>query len=263
MSEETVSEEVNTLAEDGYAVGRLISFALRNAKPSRDSEYRQLIDRYKYEDGFAAACDQVLEGLGLQILNETTQGMRAGLVLGCHGYNSPFAPNIESHARGLNAEQRMALAIIHLAIMSYYYPQVDEDEDDFRSRSGTPSEMATDIRQVCETLATSADSGEIEPPNDVRLAYEAFLTLPPAPARGGFLTKSTQVGLVNHALSELQRSGFLAVDGGDGPNTRFVSLPGYRIYVRRLASHHAAKLIRDARQKMAASHDEQGDASDV
>ena len=244
-----MSEEAKNWADDGFAVGRLISYGLKSSKPSRDSEYRQLLDRYKYEEGFAEAVDAVLEGLGLQILNETIQGLRAGLVLGCHGYASPFAPNIESHARGLNQEQRMALAIIHLAIMSYYYPQVDADEDDFRSRSGTPSELATDIRHVCETLSMRNEDEE-GPPNDVRLAYESYLAMPPAPARGGFLTKSTQVGLVNFALSELQKNGFLAVDGGDGPNTRFISLPKYRIYVRRLSSHHAAKLVRGARQKM-------------
>ncbi len=248
------------LEDDSYAVGRLIAFALKSAKPSRDGEYQQLIDRYKYEDGFATSVDGVLEGLGLQILNETTQGMRAGLVLGCQGYNSPFAPNIESHARSLSPEQRMALAIIHLAIMSFYYPQLDEDEDDFRSRCGTPSELATDIRQVCETLKTS-ENGENEPPADVRLAYEAFLSLPPAPARGGFLTKSTQVGLVNHALSELQKNGFLATDGGEGPNSRYISLPKYRIYVRRLASHHAAQLIRSSRQKMMEA--KEGEATNV
>lgn len=239
------------LVDHGYAVGRLIAFALRSAKPSRDSEYRQLIDRYKYEENFAAAVDQVLDGLGLQVLNDTIQSLRAGMVLGCSGFNSPFAPNIESHARGLSPEQRMALAITHLAIMSYYYPQVDDEDDSFRSRSGTPSELATDIRQVCETLATEEEEKNLVP-KDVRLAYEAFLALPPAPAKGGFMTKSTQVGLVNHALSELQRNGFLGVDGGDGPNTRYVSLPRYRVYVRRLASHHGAKLVRKARQNMVA-----------
>ncbi len=260
MTEEVKNQAEESLADFGFAVGRLISYGLRSAKPSKDSEYRQLLDRYKYEEGFAEATEAVLEGLGLQILNETIQGLRAGLVLGCHGYASPFAPNIESHARGLNQEQRMALAIIHLAIMSYYYPQVDDDEDDFRSRSGTPSELANDIRHVCETLGMK-QGDEDGPPSDVRLSYEAFLSMPPAPARGGFLTKSTQVGLVNFALSELQKSGFLAVDGGDGPNTRYISLPKYRIYVRRLSSHHAAKQVRLARQKMMESGT--GEAADV
>ena len=249
----------NPLIQEGYAVGKLINYALRASKPSKDSEYRQLIDRYKYDENYGAAVDAVLEGLGLQVLNETTQGLRAGMVLGCMGYNSPFAPNIDSHARGLNAEQRMALALIHLAIMSYYYPQVDDDEDDFRSRSGTPSELANDIRQLAETLRHGGD--DMEAPNDVRLAYEAFLAMQPAPARGGFLTRSTQVGLVNHALSELQRNGFLAVDGGEGANTRYISLPKYRIYVRRLASHNAARIVRDARQKM--MEDKQGETAHV
>ena len=252
-----MSEE-NQWAENGYDIGRLIAFALRSAKPARDGEYKQLIDRYKYEDAFATAVDSVLEGLGLSVLNETTEGLRAGIVLGCQGYNSPFAPNIESHARGLNAEQRMALAIIHLAIMTFYYPQLDDEEDDFRSRSGSPSELATDIRQLCETLQTD-ERRDSDPPADVRLAYESYLSLPPAPARGGFLTRSTQVGLVNHALAELQRNGFLAIEGGDGPNTRYSSLPKYRIYVRRLASHHGAKLVREARRKMVEAREGESD----
>lgn len=253
MSEEKKWEE------DGYKIGRLIAYALKSSRPSRDGEYKQLIDRYKYEDDFAAAVDGVLEGLGLQVLNETTQGLRAGLVLGCLGYNSPFAPNIDSHARGLKEDQKMALAIIHLAIMSYYYPQVDDDEDDFRSRSGTPSELATDIRQVCETLK-NRHQDENGPPKDVVLAYESYLSLPPAPtARGHQLSRSSQVGLVNHALMELQKNGFLGLDGGDGPNARFVSLPKYRIYVRRLASHQAAQLVREARQHMA----NEGETSNV
>lgn len=245
--------EDNQWAKDGYAVGRLISFALKSAKPSREGEYKELLDRFKYDEGFAAAVDAVLEGLGLQVLNENIQSLRAGMVLGCAGQTSPFAPNLESHARGLVREQRMALGVIHLGIMSYFYPQIDLDDDELRSRSGTPSEISTDIRQVCETLhqrSQKSETGEDVPPSDVRLAYEAFLALTPAPAKGGFLTKSTQVGLVNHALMSLYRNHFLAVDGGEGVNTRFVSLPKYRIYVSRLASHNAALTVRLARQKM-------------
>lgn len=248
-----MNEERIPWADNGYAVGRLIAFALRSAKPSREGEYKDLIDRYKYEEEFREAVDNVMEGLGLQILNESTESFRGGVVLGCLGQSSPFAPNLESHARNMNAEQRMALGIVHLGIMSYYYPQVEDDDDEFRSRSGTPSEIANDIRQVCETLQVRdqrhRDAGD-EPPPDVRLAYEAFLALPPAPARGGFLTRNSQVGLVNHALSELYRNNYLGYDGGDGVNTRFVTLPKYRIYVRRLASHMAAQAVRAARQTM-------------
>ncbi len=247
-----MSEE-NQWTKDGYPVGRLISFALKSAKPSREGEYKELLDRFKYDEAFAAAVDGVLEGLGLQVLNENIQSLRAGMVLGCAGQTSPFAPNLESHARGLSRDQRMSLGIIHLGIMSYFYPQIDLDDDELRSRSGTPSEISTDIRQICETLHKQGRQEEREeeaPPSDVRLAYEAFLALTPAPAKGGFLTKTTQVGLVNHALMALYRNHFLAVDGGEGVNTRFVSLPKYRIYVRRLASHNAAQTVRLARQKM-------------
>ena len=254
-----MSDEVD-LNQIGYETGRLIAFALKSAKPSRDGEYKQLLDRYKYDEGFGGAVDQVLEGMGLQVLNETAAALRSGLVLGCLGQNSPFAPNIESHARGLSREQQIALGIIHLAVMSFFYPQLDDEDDEFRSRSGTPSEIATDLRQVCETMKMKHlhNEGE-EPPAYVRQAYEAFLTLPPAPARGGFLTRSSQVGLVNHALVELLRNNFLAVDGGEGLNTRYVSLPKYRIYVRRMASHKLAQLVRSARQKMM----EQGDTTYV
>ncbi len=248
-----MTDQPNRWSEDGYAVGRLIAYALKSARPAREGEYKQLLDRYSYEEAFAEAIDNVLEGLGLQALNETVESLRGGITLGCLGQNSPFAPNIESHARGLNREQRMALGIVHLGVMSFFYPQLDEEDDEFRSRAGTPSELGSDIRQICETLSRqrqqTADPEE-GPPSDVRLAFEAFLALPPAPARGGFLTKSTQVGLVNHALQELQRNGFLTVDGGEGLNTRYVSLPKYRVYVRRLASHHAAQWVRKARQHM-------------
>jgi len=262
-----MSEEAERWSEDGYAIGRLIAFALKSARPAREGEYKQLLDRYGYEEDFAGAVDNVLEGLGLQALNETVESLRGGMVLGCLGQNSPFAPNIESHARGLNREQRMALGIIHLGVMSFFYPQIDQDDDDFRSRAGTPSELGADIRQVCETLRRQrGEDGDpdADPPSDVRLAYEAYLGMPPAPARGGFLTKSSQVGLVNHALMELQRNGFLAIDGGEGLNARFVSLPKYRIYVRRLASHHAAQWVRKARQNMMdARQAREGDAIDV
>lgn len=238
---------------DGYLIGRLISFALKSARPSKDGEYKKLIDRYKYEEPFAAAVDGVLEGMGLQVLNETTQALRTGLVLCCLGQTSPFAPNVESHARGLTRDQRMALGLIHLGTMSFFYPQVDDDsQDDFRSRSGTPSEICEDIRQLCDTLCEQLKhSDDNEPPTNARQVFEAFSAMPPAPARGGLMARSTQIGLVNHALLELKANGFLAFDGGEGLNTRFVSLPKYRIYVRRLASHEIAKLIRQARQKQA------------
>ncbi|CAM2006072.1 hypothetical protein [Acanthopleuribacter pedis] len=248
-----MAEETN-LNETGYAAGRLIAFALKSAKPHRDSEYKQLIDRYIHDEPFAVGVDAVLEGMSLRILNETTQSLRAGLVLACTASASPFAPNIESHARGLNRDQQMAMGVIHLAVMSFYYPQVDDDDDDeFRSRSGTPSEIASEIREICEALQTAHqqdDSAGDEMPNQVRLAYEYYLSLQPAPTRAGYYGKTTQIGLVHHVLNELHRNGFLGLDGGDGPNTRYVSLPKYRIYVRRMSSHHLAQSVRKARRAM-------------
>lgn len=238
------------LAEDGYAVGRLIAFALKSARPTREGEYKQLIDQYIYEDVFARATDQVLEGLGLQILNDSTESLRSGLVLGCLGQSSPFAPNIESHARGLTREQQMALGVIHLGIMSFFFPQVEDEDDLFRSRMGTPTEIAKDIRQACDTLATElkvSEEAQGGAPSNTRMSFESYLSLAPAPTRtSGYIPKSTQVGLVYFALMELQRNHFLAIDGGDGVNTRFVSLPKYRVYVQRLSSHRLAQMIRGA-----------------
>lgn len=243
------------LSEDGYAVGRLIAFALKSSRPSREGEYKQLIDQYIYEEIFARSTDQVLEGMGLQILNDSTESLRNGLVLGCLGQNSPFAPNIDSHARGLTREQQMALGVVHLGIMSFFFPQVEDEDDLFRSRMGTPSEIAKDIAQVCETLSKELKAEEEErggPPSSQRMGFEFFLALPPAPAKtSGYLPKSTQVGLVLFALNELNRNQFLAIDGGDGVNTRFASLPKYRVYVQRLASHQLATMIRVAAQKSA------------
>jgi hypothetical protein len=253
MSDE---QETQILTEDGYAVGRLIAFALRSSRPSKEGEYKQLIDQYLYEPKFADAVHQVLEGMGLQVLNAgNPTTLKGGLVLSCTSHNSPFAPNIESHARGLDKEQRVSLGVIHIAVMSFFYPQEDEEdeEDMFRSRSGTPSEIAEDIRRICETLRQSRDVFDWDevPADHISLAYEHFLALAPAPPRQtGYIGKTTQVGLVNFALSELYKNGFLAIDGGDGINTRYVSLPKYRVYTRRFASHKVARLVREARQKM-------------
>jgi hypothetical protein len=174
------------------------------------------------------------------------------MVLGVESQVSPFAPNIDSHARGLTREQKITLGVIHLGIMSFYYPVVeDDDADDFRSRIGTPSEIASDIRNVCEALRRNqrdmVDRGQAVPSNLIA-AFEHFLALPPAPAKNAhFLPRTTRVGLVNYALQELLRNGFLAQDGGEGVNARYASLPKYRIYVRRLSSHEMARLIRLAR----------------
>lgn len=260
-----MSNIAEPLVEDGYEIGRLIAFALKSAKPSRDGEYKQLIDKYIYDDAFKEAADRVLEGLGLKILNDTTHALRTGLVLACDGFTSPFAPNIDSHARGLSREQQVALGIIHLAVMTWYYPQLDDDEDDdFRSRAGTPSEIAEDIRQVCETLRETNRNHDDEEaaPSQVRMAWEHFLSLQPAPVtRGNYMPKSTQVGLVNFALSELRSNGYLGVDGGEGPNTRYVSLPKYRVYVRRFAAHGVAALVREARRR--SREHQKGDTEDV
>lgn len=257
--------EEATLNDMAYAAGRLIAFALKSAKPHRDSDYKQLIDRYIHEEPFAETVDAFLEGMNLKILNETTQSLRVGLVLACTANASPFAPNIESHARGLNREQQMAMGVIHLAVMSFYYPQVDDDDDDeFRSRSGTPSEIAGEIREICEALQTAHqqnDRDNDEMPNQIRQAYEYYLALQPAPARAGYYGKTTQIGLVHHVLNELYRNGFLGLDGGDGVNTRYVSLPKYRIYVRRMSSHQMAQMVRKAR--MAMNHQPQDDAENA
>ena len=251
--------EMEMMTQDGYAVGRLIAFALKSAKPAREGEYKQLIDQYIYEESFARATDQVLEGLGLRVLNDSTESLRNGVVLACTGQTSPFAPNIESHARGLSREHQMALGVAHLGIMSFFFPKVEDEDDLFRSRMGTPTEITKDISQVCESLNVEikgTEEAEGGPPASQTQAFEYFLALPPAPAKSsGYLPKSTRIGLVYFALMELQRHQFLAIDGGEGANTRFVSLPKYRVYVQRMSSHELAQSIRAAQQRS----DEKGD----
>lgn len=110
---------------DITAASRLIRNALiPKERPTPDSEYRELLDRYRTDIAFAELVERIAEGLGLDVHDRTS---RLGLLVSGRT-ESPFAVTLENSGLPLRAptdqrlQDRRCFGLVLLAIVAYAYP---------------------------------------------------------------------------------------------------------------------------------------------
>lgn len=142
-----------TLSQRDLAdVGVLIGCGLRpKLRPGADSDYRQLLGRYRTDTEFRNAVDGVLEGLDVQVLSESD----LGLVLGVRR-ESVFAYRISDLPNVGTVNDRLLVGLVSVAIAAFAFPARAEFDDD-RVRWVSVEEVERFLREVCERLNSSPD----------------------------------------------------------------------------------------------------------
>lgn len=163
---------------DATAASRLLRNALNpKDRPTPDSEYRELLDRYKTDTAFAELVERIAEGLGLDVHPPSTLGL---LVSG--RIESPFAITLENSGLPVRTptEQRLqdrrCFGLVLLAIAAYAYPH-GEALLDPASLPVRPIEIERFLEQRISRL-TELDSDPDQPEGQLREAAATWKDLP-------------------------------------------------------------------------------------
>lgn len=163
---------------DANAAARLLRNALQpRERPTPDSEYRNLLDRYKTDVAFAELVERIAEGLGLDVHAPSQLGL---LISG--RIESPFAITLENSGLAVRTptEQRLqdrrCFGLVLLAIAAYVYPN-GEALLDPSSLPVRPFEIERFLEQRISRLV-ELDSDPDQPEGQLREAATTWKDLP-------------------------------------------------------------------------------------
>ncbi|MER7755226.1 hypothetical protein [Kitasatospora sp. NPDC097643] len=217
---------------------RLLAFGLRpKMVPSRDEEYRRLVQRFRTDDEFAAVTAAAANGLGLVILEVTE---RTGIVAASLD-DSVFAVRMGEYARRTGGEgkahERVLHALAHLGAATLAFPRPADLADDSYLGRVTVEGVEAFVREAANRVAEKAvEEGEITDPSSGRPGLEAVWRVYVRRARTGATGDkrklySSTTGIVGKALTFLADQGLLVRTGDDRGGT-YRTTPRYRAQVR-------------------------------
>jgi len=159
--------------QDLYTAGRLLQWAMRpRARPTTDTEYRQLLDRYIDFLPFREIVCTIADGLGLQVVDVSSLGM----VL-APAEDSVFSMTSADYRLSNSTDDRLLEGLIQLAIATTIFPRAqDLEEDSMIARPAiTAEEVDATLRDICERLE-EASLGQPDPSVEAQAAglYEAW-----------------------------------------------------------------------------------------
>jgi hypothetical protein len=222
---------------------RLVSFGLQpKLLPSRDTEYAELIRRYRDDPSFARLADAVATGLGLIVLEVSA---RAGMAVAA-AEDSVFAVRMGDYSRRAASEStdRFLHGLAHLAVAALAFPRPEDLADDGYLGRITVNGVDAFVRQACRRLEQQADtSGDnTDPVSDAPGLEAAWRVYARRSATGATkdarrLAGST-IGIVGKAVSFLVDSGFLQKTSDDSGGT-YRTTTRYQLQVRDMAGSAA------------------------
>ncbi|MEZ0066471.1 hypothetical protein ABIA32_002481 [Streptacidiphilus sp. MAP12-20] len=222
---------------------RLVSFGVQpKLLPARDTEYAELIRRYRDDPAFARLADAVAAGLGLIVLEVSA---RAGMAVAA-AEDSVFAVRMGDYSRRAASEStdRFLHGLAHLAVAALAFPRPEDLADDGYLGRITVNGVDAFVRQACRRLEEQADAegANSDPVTDAPGLEAAWRVYARRSATGATkdarrLAGST-IGIVGKAVSFLVDSGFLQKTSDDAGGT-FRTTARYQLQVRDLAGSAA------------------------
>ncbi|WP_042365364.1 hypothetical protein [Streptacidiphilus neutrinimicus] len=240
---ESAARPAAITAADVADASRLVSFSLQpKLLPARDTEYAELIRRYRDDPSFARLADAVATGLGLIVLEVSS---RAGMAVAA-AEDSVFAVRMGDYSRRAASEStdRFLHGLAHLAVAALAFPRPEDLADDGYLGRITVNGVDAFVRQACRRLEQQADlSGDnTDPSSDAPGLEAAWRVYARRSATGATkdarrLAGST-IGIVGKAVSFLVDSGFLQKTSDDSGGT-YRTTARYQLQVRDMAGSAA------------------------
>ncbi|WP_327120742.1 hypothetical protein OG206_27590 [Streptomyces sp. NBC_01341] len=224
---------------DAADAARLVSFGLQpKLMPARDTEYTELLRRYREEPAFARLADAVATGLGLVVLEVST---RAGMAVTA-GEDSVFAVRMGDYARRASPDSadRFLHGLAHLAVAAMAFPRPEDLADDSYIGRITVNGVDAFVRQACRRLEERAEEqGDNTDPATEAPGLEAGWRIYARRSSTGATKDARRLagsttGIIGKAVAFLTDSGFLQRTGDDAGGA-YRTTARYQLQVRDMA----------------------------
>lgn len=132
--------------------------------PSKDNEYKNLIDKIYSDDNFYLLTKRIAEGLLLDVVDVNEYG----IVLSPLDSNSPFVMKLSHYRKELGVDdisnqdstsKRALLSLILVAIPATFYPTAEtlEDDDGNIAKKATVKEVSNLLRELSEKIISEKE----------------------------------------------------------------------------------------------------------
>lgn len=198
------------------------------ANPLNDTEYRQLLAKFRSDRAFADVVNGIAAGMELVILDVSERG----LVVAPTGKNSRFSLRVTDLRQNLNERERVAMALIHLAIAAVFYPTTDHVEDE--GRAPFPSSVS-EIRDKVLTIANSlrlSSEGDSYAAEQLRPGWGLILDLPPFIPGAERAALSSVDGIVKLCLIRLRDFGLVRKEGHEKISEKTIFTPTHQLRIQ-------------------------------
>lgn len=228
---------------DAADAARLVSFGLQpKLVPARDTEYTELLRRYREDPAFARVADAVATGFGLIVLEVSA---RAGMAVTA-GEDSVFAVRMGDYARRASTDSadRFLHGLAHLAVAAMAFPRPEDLADDGYIGRITVNGVDAFVRQACRRLEEKAEEqGENTDPSTEAPGLESAWRIYARRSATGATKDARRLagsttGIIGKAVAFLTDSGFLQRTGDDAGGA-YRTTARYQLQVRDMAGQAA------------------------
>ncbi|WP_423599944.1 hypothetical protein [Roseateles sp. MS654] len=216
------------------------------AAPSRDVEYRELLSRYRADSVFASAVQEAAIGLQLSILDVSERG----LIVAPTSKESRFSLRMSDLRHMFTPEQRVALAMAHLAIAAVFFPTTDRLDDDVKAPlPATLARFRDTLLAVVGRLSDSHEAGEgADQAEEFIPGWQYLERLPAVNPKAERASSSSVDGIVRIAANKMLEYGLLRLVRDSEDDAQAVYGPTYRlrVHLRELTLPRLFHVTRDA-----------------
>lgn len=238
---------MNKLQTSTKSAGRLLYKALHSTLvPINDAEYRELLAHYRANPDFAEEVESLATGMELAVLDVSERG----LVVVPASRESKFAVKMADIRSGLDAKQKAALLLAHVAIAATFFPTTDGlDDDNFVPPPSSVANFRDTLHALAKHLQASAMPMQDVP---VELApgwdYIASLAVVVPAAQRASL--NSVVGFIKLALKHMREGGLVRLDRetDDEESETYTPTQRLRVQLRELALRRLFDIAQSAAQ---------------
>ncbi|CAJ0780694.1 hypothetical protein LMG18090_01224 [Ralstonia mannitolilytica] len=211
--------------------------------PANDLEYRELLARYRADGAFAETVEEAASGLELTILDVSERG----LIVAPSSRESRFSLRLTDLRQHLSGDQKVALAMAHLAISAVFFPTTDRLEDD--AKTPLPATVGRFRDTLLSLVNRLADAGLSDESAEEFLTGWALLKrLPPVNPKAERAATNSVEGFVKLALKQMAEYGLVRLErvSEDEAQTLYTATHRLRVHLRELTLPRLFELTRES-----------------
>lgn len=200
-----------------YRAGRLLQWGLQpRQRPSQDNEYLDLVQTWTEDRRFRAVVEDVASGLGLHLLDVSSQGVVLAPADG-----SVFRMRFtEFRPSSSSVDDRLLDGLVMIAIAATVFPRDEDLVDELAAArpAVTVDEIEEQLRSICDRLAVEAEATPDPRTSDERARLiEAWRVyhdrIASAEPSGGARPRRATMAIIEFGLERLREFGcFVRVD---------------------------------------------------